>query len=306
MYCGQSDGSTPERRLSSKTHGMTRFCGSCGARLSEPIGRFCNSCGAEVGSGAKPATGPGDQRRKRSRSWLLAPLVLAAVVAAGVVLLGGGGGSSTDSTGERDTEALPSPTELPPRTVALVSHVPSATGTITRAELDHAIAQKAAQDGHDSLPTPGSAKYDETAEAALSERLDSAWILGEAAEMGIDVTPGEIAEELAKLKRESFNSDRQYRNFVTESHLTDADIDERVEVQLLSAKVQERIELNVEPPTQQAKQEDFADFVKRYTARWRSRTVCVPRYAVENCSNGPSPNQAQKSEDGQTDIPVSP
>jgi SurA N-terminal domain len=284
---------------------MTRFCGSCGARLSEPVGRFCNSCGAEVGSGAEPAE---DHPRKRSRSWLLAPLLLlaAAVVVAGVILLGGGGGSSTDSTGESDIEALPSPTELPPRTVALVSHVPSATGTITRAELDHAIAQKAAQDDHDSSPTPGSAKYDETAEAALSERLDSVWILGEAAEMGIDVTPGEIAEELAKLKRESFNSDRQYRDFVTESHYTDADIDERVEVQLLSAKIQKRIERNVEPPTQQAKQEDFADFVKRYTARWRSRTVCAPRYAVEDCSNGPSPSQARKSEGGQTDIPVSP
>lgn len=52
----------------------------------------------------------------------------------------------------------------------------------------------------------------------------------------------------------------------------------------------------------QAEQEYFAHFVKRFNARWRARTVCLPRYAVERCSNGPVPNRTSQTEGGETGI----
>src|SRR5262249_53426348 len=144
---------------------------------------------------------------------------------------------------------LPSPADMPPHTIALVSHMPRTTGTISQAELAHAIVQSAAQAGLESTPTADSAKYEETAESALRERLSSIWIGGEAAEMGLRVTAKEVAEEREKLKGEAFKSDAEYGKFLAESHFSSADVDERVEVQMLSTKIQDKIERNVKPPT---------------------------------------------------------
>jgi hypothetical protein len=105
-----------------------RFCRSCGTRLSEPVGRFCQSCGVEVDSAAGLTPGevpasPGESpARGRSRSWLVAIIVFAALVVVGAVMLARGGGSS-QSSNEDGITTLPSPTEMPPRTVALVSHL---------------------------------------------------------------------------------------------------------------------------------------------------------------------------------------
>ncbi len=355
----------------------TRFCHSCGTKLSDPVGRFCQSCGAEVGSGAEtgaapepgessgptaqepaqdpepapegaddsagePPSSPEPPNRKRSRWWVLALLAIVAVIAAGVILLTGGSSGSKKSSQEGGITTLPSPGELPPRTVAIISHVSSALGTVTRAELAHAIAQSAASAGLGSPPRPGSSKYEETADSALETLLQSIWIQGEAADLGLDITSSEIAAERAKVKRESFKSEAQYRKFLVESHYTESDVRERVKSQILSEKIRERIEGKVKAPTsdeiaryydsnkqaqfrtpahgsspahvqplaavsaeirrqlkQQAEQKDFTDFTTRFSNKWRSRTVCLPIYAIKDCSNGPAldePSQSGSSE----------
>jgi hypothetical protein len=362
----------------------TRFCSSCGTRLGEPIGRFCQSCGAEVGSKAdftqavepvpqtahspqrsaadpaqgqggsdsspsKPPSSPGAPARKLSRSWAFALLALAVLVAAGVVLLAGGSGGSKKSSREGGITTLPSPSDLPPRTVALVSHVPAALATITRVELKRAITDGAAQSGLHSPPPPGSPKYGETEEAALRELLETTWIQGEAEEMGISVPPKRIQTEFAQIKKQNFKTEKAYREFLRTSHLSQQDILDRVRVQILSEGVQSRLARRVARPTsdevahyyaankntqftnpangstpariqplgavdaqirsqlkQQAEQEYLSNFIKLYKARWRSRTVCLPNYAVEDCSNGPAPAQATRSEGGETAIPVGP
>jgi hypothetical protein len=182
---------------------------------------------------------------------------------------------------------LPSPEELPARTVAVVSHIPPETRTVTAAELTRAIAQVAAQSRPKAAPTPGQPRYKALEEEALRELLDGLWILGQAAEMGISVTDKEVSVELAQIKKESFKSERQFRSFLQHSHLTMRDVRYRVELQLLSTRIQERIARGVQ--SQKEAQEKFAAFVTAYLKRWRSRTVCAPRYATERCSNGPAP-----------------
>lgn len=261
-----------------KGPGARRFCHACGTKLSEPVGRFCPGCGTAVGSEG--------HAERRTRSWVIGLIALAALAAGGAVLLVAGGGSSGKPSGGSEITALPSPSELPSRTVALVSHMPTEAGTITQAELDHAIAQSAAQAGLDSSPASGSPKYRDTAEAALGELLSSIWIQGEAARMGIGVTSREVAEEREELKKESFKSDDEYQKFLAESHYTKADVDERVEDQMLSTKIEHRVQRGLK--SEAAKQEAVVPFVKAYDKRWRARTVCAPRYAIERCSNGPA------------------
>jgi len=219
---------------------------------------------------------------------VLVPTAIVAV-AAGVVIVVAGGSSNSSGGGEITT--LPSPNDLPPQIVTIVSHVPVALGTVTRAELSHALAQSAAQKGLDSSPAPGSSKYDKTAESALEELLNSIWIQGEAAELGIDATAGEIAAKRAKAKREAFKNEGQYRKFLAENHYTEADVRERVKDQILTTKMTKRIEGEGQP-NRQAKQEALSNFVKHYTTKWRARTVCMPRYAIEQCRNGPAQREA--------------
>jgi foldase protein PrsA len=59
--------------------------------------------------------------------------------------------------------------------------------------------------------------------------------------MGFSVTPKEVAEELKKLKKQAFKTEKQYNEFLKEAHYTQADVNERVKVQILSTKIQEQI-----------------------------------------------------------------
>lgn len=313
---GELDGGETGAEDTSAT--PTRFCHSCGIKLNDPVDRFCQSCGAEVGSGpesAAPESGqpsrpsaqePADAEAvsegaarsvpeplpaatppsaKRSFWWVLPPIAVVAAIAAAVLLLTGRSDSSSTSPEHGSITALPVPNELPPETVAIVAHVPTAMGTVTRAELSHAIQESSASVAADSPPRPGGAKYDETAESALETLLQSIWIQGEATERGIDATPGEIAKERAKIKREDFKTDGEYREFLATSHYTESDVRERVKTQILSRKIQEQIHHQLK---HQADQQGFTEFVTAFDNKWRARTVCLPRYAIKDCSNGPA------------------
>lgn len=125
--------------------------------------------------------------------------------------------------------------------VAVVEGAPEGLGTITEKDLQHAIVQAAAKSQVKPVPKPGEEKYEELKKAALEERLNAIWIQGQAEEMGIFVTPKEVSEELKKLKKQSFKSEKQYNEFLKEAHYTKADVNEIVKVRILSTKIQEQI-----------------------------------------------------------------
>jgi hypothetical protein len=181
-------------------------------------------------------------------------------------------------------DALPAPEDLPARTVAVVSHIPVRSRTITVKELGRAIVQVAAQAGLKSLPTPAQPKYKRLEKEAMGELLDGLWIQGQAAEMGIFVTRRQVVTELAQIKKENFKSGKEFHAFLKHAHFTLRDVYYRVELQLLSTEIQERVARDTW--NQKEAQEKFTAFVAAYTKRWRSRTVCAPRYVFPRCSNG--------------------
>jgi hypothetical protein len=186
-----------------------------------------------------------------------------------------------------NADPLPAPEELPDNVIALVSHVSSEVGTITKREFRHALAQQAASAGQDSTPEPGEKGYERLKVRAVSARLETAWIQGQAAAMRIKVTARQVARELAQIKKENFKNGAEYRKFLSEYHLTRRDVKERVKVQLISTRIQRRIALS--PAGQADADKAFKDFVAAYRKRWRGRTVCAPDYVTEECSNGPLP-----------------
>ena len=125
--------------------------------------------------------------------------------------------------------------------VAVVEEAPDGLSPVSEADFKRALVQAAAQEQVKQVPKPGDKKYDELKEKALGEVFDSIWIQGQAAEMGISVSEKEIADELKKLKKQAFKTEQQYKEFLKEAHFTVADVNQRVTIQILSAKIQEQI-----------------------------------------------------------------
>lgn len=133
--------------------------------------------------------------------------------------------------------------------VAKIEDAPAGLGTISEDQLKHALEIAAAKGGLKSLPKPGTEKYEELQKAALGELLDAVWIQGEAEEMGFSVTPKEVEEELKKLKSQAFKTEKQYEEFLKESHYTAEDVNERVKVQMLQTKIVEQLEEEAPVPS---------------------------------------------------------
>jgi parvulin-like peptidyl-prolyl isomerase len=130
---------------------------------------------------------------------------------------------------------------VPSGDVAVIEDAPDGLSPVTEADFRHALLQAAAQKQVKPVPKPGDKKYDELKETALGEVLDAIWIQGQAAEMGVTVSKKEIADELAKLKKQAFKTEQQYKEFLKEAHFTVADVNERVTIQILSGKIEEEV-----------------------------------------------------------------
>jgi foldase protein PrsA len=131
--------------------------------------------------------------------------------------------------------------DIPSGSIVLIEEAPGDSGDITKADFDHALELAAIQAGQKKAPKPGTPKYDEAKEAALSSLLESVWIEGEGEEMGIVVSDAEIDEELAKIKKENFPTKKAFQEFLKESKYTPEDVDDRVEIQILSNSIRSQL-----------------------------------------------------------------
>lgn len=130
---------------------------------------------------------------------------------------------------------------VPSDAVAVVEDAPDGLGTLSKAEFQHSLVQTAAENKVTPVPKPGDKKYEELRDKALEQSLNAIWIRGQAAEMGISATPKEVAEELKKLKEKAFKTEQQYKEFLKEAHFTQADVNKRVEDQMLIEQIQNKV-----------------------------------------------------------------
>ncbi len=79
--------------------------------------------------------------------------------------------------------------------------------------------------------------------------------------MGISVTDKEVAEELKKLKTQAFKTEKQYQEFLKESHYTPADVNQRVTIQILSKQIQEQVQEETSAPSS-SEIEDYYEAAK--------------------------------------------
>jgi foldase protein PrsA len=129
--------------------------------------------------------------------------------------------------------------------VAYVEDAPE--GEITQEQFDVALEQAAARQQITEVPAPGTPQYDLLKETAMSDLLLSRWVAGEAEELGLEASDREIDEELESIIQGQFGGQRQFDRFLEQSKFTDEDARQRVELQLLSQRIQEDV-IGTEPP----------------------------------------------------------
>jgi parvulin-like peptidyl-prolyl isomerase len=152
-------------------------------------------------------------------------------------------------------EGLGAPS-VPKGDIALISSAPAKYEHISEADYKKSLEQQETQAGLKKPPKEGSKKAEELHNTAIGELLNSAWIFGEAEELGIKVTQKEVEAELAKVKKESFKTEKAFQEFLKESHFTEEDVNERLELQILSTKIQEKI-TGETPPLSEAELESY-------------------------------------------------
>lgn len=138
---------------------------------------------------------------------------------------------------------------VPSGDVAKVQSVPDEIGAISKQDFEGAMERAAAGAKLKKPPAPGSKKYEELKETSLKELLEAAWIRGEAEELGIKATPKQVEEELAAIKKQSFPTKGSYQKFLKESKFTEADVNDVVEVKVLSTAIQERVNSEAPAPS---------------------------------------------------------
>lgn len=136
---------------------------------------------------------------------------------------------------------------VPSGDVVHVSDVPDEFANVSEAELKRAVLRQASEES--KAPKPGSDKYDELQEKALTELIEGIWIRGEAEELDLSVTEKQVEEELAAIKKQSFPTKAAFEEFLEKSNFTVEEVNELVELQVLVKEIQEQINSEAPPPS---------------------------------------------------------
>jgi hypothetical protein len=156
-------------------------------------------------------------------------------------------------------------------------------------------------------------------ESTMLFLLHRAWTRQEAAARGIAVKPAEVRRALERQRRGSFPDERAYRRFLQRAGMTEADLLERIEFDMLQRRLTRAATRNVPAVTKEEvdryyerhrqrfsglspraarrairvhleatrEQRAITRFIERFRARYRAMTTCAQRYVIEACSNAP-------------------
>jgi parvulin-like peptidyl-prolyl isomerase len=190
--------------------------------------------GAKAGQRGRPGRGPGDSAAGRQRLALILFGALFILLFVGFAIAQGLTGASVAS-GD----------------AVHISDVPSDVGNISEDRVKAGIDRQLSGKGK-KAPKPGSKKYEEAKEAALTEQIEGVWIRGQAEEMGISATEKQVEDELAAIKKQNFPTPSAYKKFLETSNFTQEEVNELVELQIFTKEIQEKISAETPKPSSDA------------------------------------------------------
>jgi parvulin-like peptidyl-prolyl isomerase len=166
------------------------------------------------------------------------------------------------------------PASVPSGDVARISGVPDEFANISEDELKASIDRAGASEGK-KAPKPGSDKYEELQTGAMTELIESVWIRGEAEELDVSVTDKQVEDELKTIKKQNFPTEAAYQKFLEKSNYTEEEVNELVEVQLLTRGIQEKVNAEAPKPSSEEIEEYYdAEKASQFTTK-ESRDVRI-------------------------------
>jgi foldase protein PrsA len=152
-------------------------------------------------------------------------------------------------------EGLSGPS-VPSGDVAHISSVPDEFANISEDKLKRTVLRLATtgEEAAKKPPKPGSKKYEELQNKAMTELIEGVWIRGEGEELGIKVTEKQVEDELAAIKKQNFPTPASYKKFLEESQFTQEEVDQLVELQIMTKEIQAKVSAQAPKPSSDAVQ----------------------------------------------------
>lgn len=154
---------------------------------------------------------------------------------------------------------------------------------ITEAMFQHWNAIAAA----DASKRPPSNRQASEAHKLLVEVMDflvsADWVIGEAHDLGVRITRSEVRRAFNRLYRRQFYTQHEFQVFLKQTKQTVQDILLRVELGLLSQRIQ-RYAVAGHRGTR-SKERAIKEFNSNFRRKWTSQTYCTLKYAVQDCGH---------------------
>jgi peptidyl-prolyl cis-trans isomerase SurA len=132
---------------------------------------------------------------------------------------------------------------VPSGDAAHVSNVPDEFANVSEEKLKRSTIRQATsgEEKAKKPPKPGTDKYKELQDKALTELIEGVWIRGEGEELGIEVTEKQVEDELETVKKQNFPTPAAYSKFLKESNFNQDEVNELIELQVYTKQIQEEI-----------------------------------------------------------------
>src|SRR5262249_35204862 len=90
-------------------------------------------------------------------------------------------------------------------------------------------------------------QHDQLVTQTMTSLIQEQWVEGEAKDEGIAASDADVSRQLDQIKRQSFPTPKDYARFLKTTGMTQADVDERVRVQVLGGKILRKIQGGSKP-----------------------------------------------------------
>lgn len=113
--------------------------------------------------------------------------------------------------------------------------------------------------------------------------ISSDWVKGEATDLGVSVSPATVKKNFDRIRSAQFHKRREFRAFLRKSGETIADLLFRVEVNLLSERIQKHAVAGHHGAASRLRA--LSNFVKAFKAKWEAQTYCATEDDVKDCGH---------------------
>jgi hypothetical protein len=113
--------------------------------------------------------------------------------------------------------------------------------------------------------------------------ISSDWVLGEAADLNVHLSEGEVRHTFDRIRAEQFPKRKGFHAFLKQSGETVANLLFRVRLNLTSVRIQKRVIAGYRGARNRLSA--TKRFVHEFKLKWTAQTYCEPGYAIPDCGH---------------------